>query len=216
MSRIFLALSLFALAMLGVNIVLGLRIGDYHAKAQTYIETFKRLDELQKERPPPEEQIRDAQAEGKLASASFTSAKERFKLHFLFGLAASLVTVLVNSVCVTYFIGTGRWCREVVEAYGLAEELVERSSAIKRRCFPWSLLGIAVMLAILMLGAAADPSRAVDSSSWVLVHYVAALAGTGFIGLSFLMQVSHIAANYALIDEILAEVSRIRHERGLA
>lgn len=201
--------------MLGANIALGLRIGDYHTVARQYVETFKRLDELQRERPPPEGKIAETKAQGELVSADFTSAKERFVLHFLFGLAASLVAVLVNSVSVTYFIGTGRWCREVVEAYGLSEDLIERSAAIKRRSFPWSLGGIVVTLAIIMLGAAADPSRAVDSSSWVMVHYVVALAGTTFIGLSFLMQVVHIAANYAVIDEILAEVSRIRTERGL-
>jgi len=32
-------------------------------------------------------------------------------VHRLTGVLAALVVVLVNSLTVTYFIGTGRWCR---------------------------------------------------------------------------------------------------------
>ena len=44
-------------------------------------------------------------------------------VHRLSGVLAALLVVLVNSMAVTYFIGTGRWCREVVETYGLDPEI---------------------------------------------------------------------------------------------
>jgi hypothetical protein len=215
LARIFLVLSLFAVALLGVNIILGLSIGDYHADAREYMATYQRLDELEKSRAPTAE-IDQAKTKSREIAESFTAAKGRFVLHFLFGLAAGLVTVLVNSVSVTYFIGTSRWCREVVEAYGLDQDLIARSNSLKRRTFPWALGGIGVMLAIIALGAASDPSRAAQgTANWVLVHYVVALAGTFVIAVSLLMQVVNIAANYSIIDEIVSEVARIRAERGL-
>ena len=57
-------------------------------------------------------------------------------VHRLMGVATAMVVVLVNSIAVTYFIGTGRWCKEVVETYRLDSDLVRRSSAFKRGPFP--------------------------------------------------------------------------------
>jgi hypothetical protein len=48
--------------------------------------------------------------------------------HFLTGLMAALAVVLVESVVVTYFIGTSRWCKEVVETYNLNTAAVEEST----------------------------------------------------------------------------------------
>ena len=41
-------------------------------------------------------------------------------VHRLSGVLAALVVVLVNSMAVTYFVGTSRWVREVAETYGLS------------------------------------------------------------------------------------------------
>lgn len=45
-------------------------------------------------------------------------------VHRLSGVLAALVVVLVNSMAVTYFVGTSRWVREVVETYGLEAVLL--------------------------------------------------------------------------------------------
>ena len=58
------------------------------------------------------------------------------RVHRLMGVAAAIVVVLVNSIVVTYFIGTSRWCKEVVDTYSLDRELVRRSARLKRRTFP--------------------------------------------------------------------------------
>ena len=63
-------------------------------------------------------------------------------VHRLSGVLAALVVVLVNSMSVTYFIGTGRWCREVVETYSLPASFIARSKQIKRASFPFALIGM--------------------------------------------------------------------------
>ena len=92
-----------------------------------------------------------------LLGKNFIMVRGLQTIHFLLGVLASLVTVLVNSVSVTYFIGTTRWCREVVEEYDLDASLYERSRALKRLTYPWALGGVFVMLGIICAGAAADP-----------------------------------------------------------
>ncbi|HEY2893422.1 MAG TPA: hypothetical protein VGJ16_04395, partial [Pirellulales bacterium] len=62
-------------------------------------------------------------------------------VHRLMGIATALAVVLVNSIVVTYFIGTGRWCKEVCETYALQPDLIRRSTMLKRRTFPWAVLG---------------------------------------------------------------------------
>src|SRR5436305_10372787 len=45
----------------------------------------------------------------------FEQIKQLAMIHKMFGLASALCVVLVNSIVVTYFVGTSRWCKEVVE-----------------------------------------------------------------------------------------------------
>lgn len=211
MARIFLALALFALSLLATNIVLGLRIGGFNARWAEYSAATRKLEASH----DPE---RDAGLQKELqdSAAALERARNRKTLHFLVGVAASLVTVLVSSVSVTYFVGTSRWCREVVETYRLDPELAERSRRLKRRTFPWALVSMGAILAIIALGASADPSVSPKSSArFVMAHYIAAIGGTAVIAWSFFAQLSQVAANYAIIDAIVGEVARIRRERGL-
>ena len=57
-------------------------------------------------------------------------------VHRLSGVAAAIALVLVNSIVVTYFVGTGRWCKEVSDTYQLGPTFVRRSNAIKRQHVP--------------------------------------------------------------------------------
>ena len=137
-------------------------------------------------------------------------------IHRLLGIGAAIVVALVDSIAVTYFIGTSRWCKEVSEAYGLEPELAGKSARLKRRNFPWSLISILVVIGVGALGAAADPATVrPGTESWVIVHLLGALAGFAFIALAFFIQGQRIAANHAVIEEIMAQVRRIREERGL-
>jgi hypothetical protein len=137
-------------------------------------------------------------------------------IHRLLGMAAALAVVLVGSIAITYFIGTSRWCKEVVETYRLDVELLRRSVMLKRRTFPWALLSMLAVIAVGALGAAADPmSGRQGTQHWVNIHLFGAFAGLAFIAVSFYFQGQNIAAHHTVINDIVAQVRRIRQERGL-
>ena len=79
-------------------------------------------------------------------------------IHRLTGVAAALAVVFVESVVVTYFIGTSRWVREVVETYRFDPAPIVASNRLKRRTFPWALAGMLTVVGIISLGGAADPA----------------------------------------------------------
>jgi len=203
--------------MLIANIVLGFRTGDYNGLARQYIEIRKELRELEASSSGTEEQLRDKKATFSKLAEQIDVFEDRLVLHVLFGVAASLVTILINCITVTYFIGTNRWCREVIDTYSLDTSFAERSIALKRQSFPWALGGIACIFVIIFIGGAALPfgKNAAGSATWVVPHYLCALVGTGFIGWSFVIQVGCIGANFKVINEIVNKVNEIRAKRGL-
>jgi len=204
--------------MLIVNVVLGFRTGDYNGLAREYLDIRKELRELETSSSETEKQLVEKKADFAELAAQIEMFEDRLVLHVLFGVAAALVTILINCITVTYFIGTNRWCREVVDTYNLDTNFAERSIALKRQSFPWALGGIAAIFAIIFIGGAALPfgKNAVNSASWVVPHYLCALVGTGFIGWSFIVQVACIGKNFEVINEIVGKVNEIRAERGLA
>ena len=137
-------------------------------------------------------------------------------VHRLSGVFAALMVVLVNSMAVTYFIGTGRWCREVVETYGLSAALTQRAKAIKRAAFPGSVIGMLAVVGIVALGGAADPATGRPGTQyWVTPHLVGAMALAALIAWCFQSQLPRIRRQQALIEEVLDEVRVIRRDRGL-
>lgn len=137
-------------------------------------------------------------------------------VHRLSGVLTALTVVLVNSMGVTYFIGTGRWCREVVEAYGLDRAFIERSRRLKRSAFPYALMGMLGVVAIVALGGAADPaSGRPGTEAWVTPHLLGGLGLTAGIALCFLGQLTPIRAHSGLVDEVMAAVRQARAARGL-
>ncbi|MFO0906084.1 MAG: hypothetical protein U0939_23960 [Pirellulales bacterium] len=218
MTRIFFSLALFALVLLGVNLTIGLTIGDYNSSVARWRDAVGEVRSLERQRPAPAaDQLEAARKAQDAATAELTPRRDRVRLHWLFGLSAALVTVLVNSVTVTYFIGTSRWCKEVCDAYSLNVELAARCARLKKRTFPWCLTAILVVLGIVALGAASEPGNSLvhDSASWVQFHFLAALGGLALIAFAFLVQANSLLANYRLIQEIMDQVRQIRTDRGL-
>ena len=138
-------------------------------------------------------------------------------VHRLTGMAAALAVVLVECIIVTYFIGTSRWCKEVVETYQFDPELVRESNRLKRRTFPWALAGMLAVVGVSALGAAADPtaSGVLERQVWTDWHLVAALMGILFIAWTYIAAWNNVVANQAIIERLVAEVCRVRQERGL-
>jgi len=137
-------------------------------------------------------------------------------VHRLAGVFTALAVVLVNSIVVTYFIGTSRWCKEVSETYSLPPDFVRRSTVLKRRTFPWAVMGMLTVVGIIALGGAADPATGLPHTlDWVTPHLLGALAGLMLIGWAFFVEGQNIHANHQVIADVLTEVRRIRAERGL-
>ncbi len=137
-------------------------------------------------------------------------------VHRLMGVASALAVVLVNSIVVTYFIGTSRWVKEVCETYQLDRALIVRSTLLKRRTFPWAVMGMLTVVGVIALGGAADPATGRQGTQWwVTPHLIGAMVGWMLIAWSFLVEWQNIAANHAIIGDVMTEVRRIRQERGL-
>jgi hypothetical protein len=135
--------------------------------------------------------------------------------HFLTGLVAALGVVLVESVIVTYFIGTSRWCKEVSETYQLDGSAVQRSNRLKRKTFPWALAGMLGVVVVIALGGASDPATGLDTRAWTNWHLWGAIAGIVLIVWTYYAAWNNVVANQAIISELVEEVGRIRRERAL-
>jgi hypothetical protein len=137
-------------------------------------------------------------------------------VHRLAGVGAALTVLLVNSIVVTYFIGTSRWCKEVSEAYGLDLAFIRRSTALKRRTFPWAVMGMLTAVAVVASGGAADPATGrAGTEDWVTLHLLSACCGLVLIAWTFFVEWQNIHANYQVISEVLEQVKRLRTQRGL-
>lgn len=138
-------------------------------------------------------------------------------VHRLSGIAAALVVVFVESIVATYFIGTSRWCKEVVETYQFDPAAVRSSNRLKRKTFPWALAGMLAVVAMIALGGASDPATGRPSAQdWVEWHLVGTLIGILFIGWTYFVAWNNVVANQAIIEQLVDEVARVRRERGIA
>ncbi|MFO0811010.1 MAG: hypothetical protein U0746_20465 [Gemmataceae bacterium] len=134
-----------------------------------------------------------------------------YVLHFLLGLFTAVGTLLTHSLIFTYFLGTGRWVKEVTLAYDLPDEpWHKRTRELKRQTFPPALA------AMLMGIATAAGGAGVQLQGWPwLVHFSLGTA-TLLVNLwAFRLEYRNVTLNAATLDEVLREVDRIRAERGL-
>ncbi|HZZ72658.1 MAG TPA: hypothetical protein VFE24_10410 [Pirellulales bacterium] len=147
-----------------------------------------------------------------------SAVKHWASVHRLAGVGAAIFVILAHSIAVTYFVGTSRWCKEVSDTYRLDPRYVQRSTQLKRKMFPWAVLGMLAVVGIVALGGAADPATLRENTlAWVNIHLGAALGGLAFIAFAFVREWQCISANHALIDEIVARVNELRRradERG--
>jgi hypothetical protein len=148
------------------------------------------------------------------------SALSWYRTHFMLGVGVGIAVVMVNSLVMTYFIGTSRWCKEVVDTYSLDRGFITSSNRAKRSAFPYALANMLIILAVLVLGGAADPSSNLKLSSpgglsWAQWHLVAAVSAVFAIATGYVALWRTIGDNQRIVDRVMDEVRRIRSERGL-
>src|SRR5687767_4100847 len=100
--------------MMLLALVLGLRLGDLRAAKAEF-------DRNQAELVSLEVRAGDSDRIETLRRRQATLAEQIRSVdsHWLAGVAAAIAVLFANSIAVTYFIGTNRWCKEVVDAYSL-------------------------------------------------------------------------------------------------
>jgi hypothetical protein len=149
-----------------------------------------------------------------------SAVQSRVTIHFLTGVAALVFAVLVHALVITYFMGTGRWLQETCAAYRLGTDWQARSRDLKWRLYPAVTMSLLALIATGAFGGAADPAsavgfRGVGSLSAAQVHLSVAVAALLMNGAVNVLEYVALRRNGALVGDVLAEVRRIRMERGL-
>src|SRR5215472_10787120 len=134
---------------------------------------------------------------------SVTSADDpTYMIHFLLGLFAVILTLGTHCLIFIYFLGTGRWVKEVALAYRLPDAPLPRLTRdLKRRTFPVALLAMLVPIATAAAGTAAQRRE------WSWVYHATLATVTLLINAwAFLVEYRNVTINAGIIDEVMREV----------
>lgn len=128
---------------------------------------------------------------------------------------AGVIVLLAHAVALTYFMGTGRWIEETCDAYSLGPAARQENIRLKYRALPGMVTCILLVLATGAFGAVSDPAANFQMAAAPTIHFaLASITLSGNILASWMEYVC-IARNGRIVKEVLAEVTRIRQERGL-
>jgi hypothetical protein len=134
-----------------------------------------------------------------------------YMLHFGLGLFSVLLTLAVHCLIFIYFLGTGRWVKEVATAYRIPDEpLPKLTRELKRRTFPPALFAMLVPIAAAAAGTAAQRHE----WPWP-VHASLAIATLLVNGWAFVVEIRNVSINAGVIDDVMREVDRRRAAAGL-
>jgi amino acid transporter len=136
---------------------------------------------------------------------------EIFVIHFALGLCAALGVLLVHCIIFTYFLGTGRWVKEVTLAYRLPDAPWHKTTReLKRATFPPALFAMLIAIATAAAGAGAQ----LQAWHWS-IHATLAFV-TVLVNLwAFCVEHRNVTTNAGIILDVLAEVDRRRAAEGL-
>ena len=129
-------------------------------------------------------------------------------LHFLLGLLTTMATLLVHSIVFTYFLGTGKWVKEVVRVYELPAWVDAQAVKNKRKAFPFELWSM------ILIGSAAWMGAGSHAKSWPSEWHL------GLSSLALAFNLGSFAAEYAaivsqarLLLEVKDQADRLRRAR---
>ncbi|OAI54578.1 hypothetical protein AYO44_03285 [Planctomycetaceae bacterium SCGC AG-212-F19] len=147
----------------------------------------------------------------KLREAAHNPLDSTYMVHFGLGLGTAMLTLFVHCQVFTYFLGTGRWVKEVTLAYALPDVPWHKETReLKRRTYPVALVAMLVTIAAAAAGAGAQ----LQEWPWP-VHATLATAALVVNLWAFRLEHRHISANTAIIEAVTLEVDRICAARGL-
>jgi len=134
-----------------------------------------------------------------------------YMVHFHLGLWSAIANLGVHCLIFIYFLGTGRWVKEVALAYELPDVPFPRLTRdLKRRTFPPALFAMLLPIAAAASGLGA---RMHEWPGWI--HLTLAVATLVINPWAFRIEYRNVRINGGVIDAVLGEVERIRAEHGL-
>jgi hypothetical protein len=138
---------------------------------------------------------------------------DSYLLHFSVALFAIIFNLGLHCLVFIYFLGTGRWVKEVALAYQLPDDpLPKLTRDLKRWTFPPALLAMLVPIAAGAAGMAIV-HRPLTGTSYL---HLALAVLTLLVNLWALrIEYRNVCRNAQVIDQVMVEVERIRAERGL-
>jgi hypothetical protein len=145
------------------------------------------------------------------SGGSLQNGDGRYLLHFNCGLFAVILNLAVHSIIFIYFLGTGRWVKEVALAYKMPDvPLPKLTRDLKRSVFPPALIAMLVPIAVAAAGAGVQTRE----WPWYLHGSLATIALLVNLW-AYRIEYRDISANARVLDDVIREVDRIRAERGL-
>lgn len=148
------------------------------------------------------------------------AVQSRVSTHMLIGLSALTFATLVHAILLTYFMGTGRWLEETSRAYQLDRSWHALNQKIKYRAVIGMIICLLLLITTGALGAAADPATPASLDGWLglrgrTIHYAVAIATLIVNLIVNTAEFMAVARNSEIIEGVMAEVRRIRIDRGL-
>jgi ABC-type phosphate transport system permease subunit len=141
--------------------------------------------------------------------------------HQLLSFGGLIVALMVHGLVLTYFMGTGRWIEETSTTYGLGEKWRKENTALKYSTLPLMVGSVFLLITAGAFGAAADPASPVGFQGWLGLsaatwHFLVAVLALGLHLIATIVEYFALCRNGELIQEVMAEVQRIRAAHGLA
>lgn len=138
-------------------------------------------------------------------------ATDLFLSHILLGLLASFAVLGTHCLVITYFLGTGRLIKEACLAYGFPDDgWPRRTRDIKRGNTPWAILA---MLLTITTAAAGMGRYMREWPAWL--HAAGAALTLVVNAWVWWREYRNLKGNIRILDEMFAEVDRVRAEQGL-
>ncbi len=140
--------------------------------------------------------------------------------HMLIGLGVLTFATFVHAIALTYFMGTGRFLEETSKAYSLSGKYHVQGQRLKYGMLPGMTVCLLLMVATGALGAVADKATpaSLDGTLGMTdaqIHLSGAVLLLAMNLLVTLMEYRAVVGNSRVIEQVLAEVQRIRQEQGL-
>jgi hypothetical protein len=141
--------------------------------------------------------------------------------HQLVAFGGLIVALMVHGLVLTYFMGTGRWIEETSTTYGLGDKWRKENTALKYSALPLMVGSVFLLITAGAFGAAADPASPVGFQGWLGLsaaswHFLIAILALGLHLIATIVEYFALSRNGELIQEVMAEVQRIRTAHGLA